>query len=223
MPPGLLPNLDFFIAWDYLWFLFKNISPYFWAAMGIGLCVGLSILGAAWCVQLHGKSWTIASSIGCQDVNAGGAVQGHLHYRQQFVRSSHSRATHHLKELDQVSLAYWLPMHAWHAEVCAWMTSSGRGIHRKRNTLCSSGSAALSLSIYESLQHHKITCLVLCSTLAVPMQSFPCPQVTFSAAEVNSSQRTLDDARPAWIASTTSTRIADHLAALFASFVEHGP
>ena len=51
LPPGLLPNLDFFIAWDYLWFLFKNISPYFWAAMGIGLCVGLSILGAAWWVQ----------------------------------------------------------------------------------------------------------------------------------------------------------------------------
>ena len=37
-----------YINWTYLGFLFKNISPYFWSAMGIALCVGLSILGAAW-------------------------------------------------------------------------------------------------------------------------------------------------------------------------------
>jgi hypothetical protein len=40
--------IDRLINWDYLGFLFKNISPYFWSSLGIGLCVGLSIAGAAW-------------------------------------------------------------------------------------------------------------------------------------------------------------------------------
>lgn len=39
---------DRFIDWPYLWFLFRHISPYFWASLGIALCVGMSILGAAW-------------------------------------------------------------------------------------------------------------------------------------------------------------------------------
>ncbi|KAK2080862.1 hypothetical protein QBZ16_000716 [Prototheca wickerhamii] len=32
-----------FVDVSYLFFLFKNISPYFWSSLGIALCVGLSI------------------------------------------------------------------------------------------------------------------------------------------------------------------------------------
>ena len=37
-----------FVDLSYLWFVFTNISPYFWSILGIALCVGLSIIGAAW-------------------------------------------------------------------------------------------------------------------------------------------------------------------------------
>ncbi len=40
-----------FIDYDWLWLLFRNISPYVWAAFGVALAVGMSILGAAWCAK----------------------------------------------------------------------------------------------------------------------------------------------------------------------------
>jgi hypothetical protein len=41
-------SADRFIDWPYLWLLFRNITPYFYAVTGVALCVGTSILGAAW-------------------------------------------------------------------------------------------------------------------------------------------------------------------------------
>eukprot|EP00877_Chromochloris_zofingiensis_P001080 jgi/Chrzof1/10973/Cz05g19060.t1 len=49
-------SADTFIDWAYLWLLFRNISPYFWAVVGIALCVGTSILGAAWGIFVTGSS-----------------------------------------------------------------------------------------------------------------------------------------------------------------------
>lgn len=39
---------DRFIDYPWLWFLFRHITPYFWAALGVAMAVGMSILGAAW-------------------------------------------------------------------------------------------------------------------------------------------------------------------------------
>ena len=38
------------IDFGYLGFLFKRINPYLFAAFGIAFAIGLSVLGAAWCV-----------------------------------------------------------------------------------------------------------------------------------------------------------------------------
>ena len=39
-----------FLDWVYLGFIFRQINPYFFAAVGIACAIGLSVLGAAWCV-----------------------------------------------------------------------------------------------------------------------------------------------------------------------------
>eukprot|EP00210_Caulerpa_lentillifera_P002776 g2652.t1 len=47
---------DKFIDWEYAGMLFRYVSPYYWTYTGIAICVGLSILGAAWGIFITGSS-----------------------------------------------------------------------------------------------------------------------------------------------------------------------
>ena len=37
--------------WEYLKGLFRAISPYYWASLGMYMAIGASITGAAWCAH----------------------------------------------------------------------------------------------------------------------------------------------------------------------------
>ena len=40
------------LDWDYIKALFRAISPYYWASLGMYMSIGASITGAAWCAYL---------------------------------------------------------------------------------------------------------------------------------------------------------------------------
>lgn len=40
-----------FLDLQYLGYMFRQIDPYFWGSLGVAFAIGLSVLGAAWCVQ----------------------------------------------------------------------------------------------------------------------------------------------------------------------------
>ena len=40
-----------FLDLQYLGYMFRQIDPYFWGSLGVAFAIGLSVLGAAWCVE----------------------------------------------------------------------------------------------------------------------------------------------------------------------------
>jgi hypothetical protein len=82
---------------DYLFLLFKNISPYFWSSLGISICVGLSIIGAAWydyssrplpaspLPTKHHETLVICLSLrSLLSSSLDNLVQGNFYHRKQF-------------------------------------------------------------------------------------------------------------------------------------------
>jgi hypothetical protein len=43
-----------FLDFAYLGYMFRQIDPYFWSALGVAFAIGLSVLGAAWCEAATG-------------------------------------------------------------------------------------------------------------------------------------------------------------------------
>jgi len=44
------------VDWAYLGFLFRRLDPYMFTSLGMALCLGLSVLGAAWGIYITGAS-----------------------------------------------------------------------------------------------------------------------------------------------------------------------
>ena len=107
------------VDWAYLGFLFRHVNPYLFTAMGIASSIGLSVLGAAWCVpptiapaspptldaQIHRESSAVFLEL--QFANIHPSIhprrsslnpQGNLHHGEHARGQGDSHPAHHQQE-----------------------------------------------------------------------------------------------------------------------------
>lgn len=58
------------LDWPYIEALFRSVSPYFWASLGMFMSISMSVLGAAWCVAfvLVRMSACCSQRLQCQQI-----------------------------------------------------------------------------------------------------------------------------------------------------------
>jgi hypothetical protein len=107
------------LDWEYIKALFRAVSPYFWASLGMYISISMSVLGAAWYVHAHPqRSCPSAVAFGpreialrfrahCLFANVCKAYHIEFH-REQFAGSCDPSTSDYFQKPHQVCIPFFL-------------------------------------------------------------------------------------------------------------------